>query len=130
MRADADLSQRQVDIVGDNEQTVHIDLETLRELRDDLAGQVHEGCGFHQCDRRFLHKHLGEMETAPSWTETDPSVCRENIADPPSKVVPGQGVFLSRIPEEDDNCGGVWQLTVQEWGVPQASFSMGTRPSK
>src|SRR5438309_5183259 len=101
--AEADLAERKVDLIENDEQIRRLDAVTVEELPDRAPGIVHERLRSRDRDADAVDRALGDARVGRLHGELGARALCQSRGDLKADVVPGTGVALAGITEPDDD---------------------------
>ena len=101
LRAQPQRTERQCDIVRNDQQILRGDLFGLHPIADGLARKIHIGRGFEQNQRAALVFHLGHIAVTRRGKNSVGRLC-EGVQHIESDVVSGPGIFGADISQPNN----------------------------
>ena len=101
--AHAQLAQRQVNVVVDQEQVIHLRLIPRNQLRHALAGEVHKRLRLDEHQLFPADEALADLPVHRVFGELNMVLFAEHVNHVEADVVPCSGVFPARIAQTDHN---------------------------
>ena len=102
--ADAQLAQRQVEVVADHQEVRGFHLMKVEGLADAAATQIHKGFRLDQQEGLAAVVQLGHLGLEP--TAEPRGVLGQQVDDVEADVVPGARVLRAGVAEADDDLHG------------------------